>query len=102
MAQAIGSNVFDVLLGLGLPWTVKSLVGGSETIKIRNSGMLVSCYVTLLLTISVLLVFYVRKFVLCKRLGVVMICVYVVYLVVVVTIEVVLYTDYKIPMCRVD
>merc|ERR1719310_52076 len=27
IANALGSNVFDILIGLGVPWTVRSMVG---------------------------------------------------------------------------
>ena len=99
VSQALGSNVFDILLGLGLPWTIKSLMGGSK-INIRSIGMLISCFVTFILAMLVLLSFYLNKFVLGKKLGFVMLTAYGLYLIAAVTTEVFLYKDYQIPMCE--
>merc|ERR1719272_2218462 len=31
IANALGSNVFDILIGLGLPWTIKNMIGHEVT-----------------------------------------------------------------------
>ena len=100
VSQALGSNVFDILLGLGLPWTIKSFMGG-ELIKVKSVGMLISCFVTFILAIIVLLVLYMKKFMLGKKIGAGLLIAYAVYLVASVITELFLYKDYRLPMCPI-
>ncbi|MEM7119038.1 MAG: calcium/sodium antiporter [Chloroflexota bacterium] len=53
VANAIGSNIFDILIGLGIPWLIALLVLGNE-IHVGTSGLWTS---TLILLGTVLLVF---------------------------------------------
>ena len=104
VSQALGSNVFDILLGLGLPWTIKSLMGG-ELIKVKSVGMLISCFVTFILAIVVLVVLYFKKFILGRKIGLALLITYAVYLIASVLTELFLYKDYALPICpivRVD
>ena len=36
VANAIGSNVFDILLGLGLPWMLRAVIEGEDTVVDKN------------------------------------------------------------------
>lgn len=99
VAQALGSNVFDILLGLGLPWTIKSLMDTKSTIKIQSFGMLISCFVTFVLAIIIMMTFYARKFILSTRMGICMVTAYAIYLTAAVVTELFLYDDYRLPMC---
>ena len=57
VCNAIGSNVFDILLCLGLPWLLRTtLVAGVDVVPI-NSGGLVYSALTLLSTVVLLLLF---------------------------------------------
>mmetsp|Transcript_93232 Transcript_93232/g.266539 ORF Transcript_93232/g.266539 Transcript_93232/m.266539 type:complete len:88 (+) Transcript_93232:2128-2391(+) len=37
ISNAVGSNVFDILLGLGLPWVLSGLIKG-EDMAVRRDG----------------------------------------------------------------
>merc|ERR1719327_1069111 len=39
VSNAIGSNVFDILLGLGLPWALSNVISG-ETVHVDTKGLL--------------------------------------------------------------
>jgi Ca2+/Na+ antiporter len=39
VSNTFGSNVFDLLVGLALPWFVKSLISG-EAIHINSNGLM--------------------------------------------------------------
>ena len=40
VSNAIGSNVFDILLCLGLPWFIKTaIVDPGSTVKVRNKAV---------------------------------------------------------------
>jgi len=53
IANAIGSNVFDILLGLGLPWMLSTLIKG-DTIEVNAEG--IQTYVGILLGTVILFV----------------------------------------------
>lgn len=46
VANTLGSNTFDILVGLGVPWFVKSLMTGGEPVVLHEN---VSCSVKILL-----------------------------------------------------
>ncbi len=59
VANAVGSNVFDILVGLGLPWTIM-ILAGRGTISVGTEGLLSSTYL-LLGSVMVLYVFILTK-----------------------------------------
>ena len=59
VANAVGSNVFDILVGLGLPWTIM-ILAGRGTISVGTEGLLSSTYL-LLGSVMVLYVFMLTK-----------------------------------------
>ena len=59
VANAVGSNVFDILVGLGLPWTIM-ILAGRGTIGVGTEGLLSSTYL-LLGSVMVLYVFMLTK-----------------------------------------
>ncbi len=79
VANALGSNVFDILLGLGLPWALAPLVFDRPTV-IETDGI-ISGVILLLGTVTFfLLVLLFSKFRLGKKIGVLFICFYVAYI----------------------
>ena len=56
IANAVGSNIFDILIGLGLPWLLALLFLGDTTIVIGTEGLWASALV-LLGTVVLLFVF---------------------------------------------
>ncbi len=55
VANAVGSNIFDILVGLGLPWAIAIIVLG-RTVQVGTEGLL-SSTVVLLGTVILLFVF---------------------------------------------
>jgi Ca2+/Na+ antiporter len=47
VANAIGSNVFDILLGLGLPWFCVTISGKKPFVKVDKSAMTTSVLILL-------------------------------------------------------
>ncbi|XP_022308773.1 sodium/potassium/calcium exchanger 5-like isoform X1 [Crassostrea virginica] len=82
VSNSIGSNVFDILMCLGLPWLLKSLILESgEPIPIQSEGLTYSA-ITLLSTVVFLLVaMFFTKWRLDKKFGVVCLLVYVVVII---------------------
>lgn len=81
IANALGSNVFDILIGLGVPWTLRTIGGGE--VRFDNTNDLI---VDILILTAVLIVFVVTLLVngwkLTRRIGMILMsfyCVYVLY-----------------------
>ncbi len=84
VANAVGSNIFDILVGLGLPWMIMLLFMingfGGATIAVGIADLWVST-VILLATVILLFIFLYTGRVLTKREGMVLVTVYVVYVI---------------------
>jgi len=82
VANALGSNVFDIMLGLGVPWTIKNGFLGGDIVFAGAKDELVK-YVIILT--AVLFVFIgsliINKWTLDKRMGAVLIGFYVIYVI---------------------
>ncbi len=82
VSNSIGSNVFDILIGLGLPWLLETAIDApNDVIKINSSGLVASA-VTLLATVILLLVIILANgWRLNKKVGVLCLLAYVVFVV---------------------
>ena len=38
VSNAVGSNVFDILICMGVPWVLKSAMNNGEPIKVYSEG----------------------------------------------------------------
>ncbi len=80
VSNAIGSNIFDIFIGLGLPWLVKILIV-DEVIKIDIDGLDISVG---LLFVSVLLILFFliwKKWKLTQNLGFTLILLYILFVI---------------------
>lgn len=103
ISNSIGSNTFDILLCLGLPWLIKStfvpLVPGYHSIGINSSGLeysAISLLGTLLLLYSA---FYLNKFRLDKYLGNACLIMYAIFLITASLIELNVFFTVNLPTC---
>merc|ERR1711920_715626 len=89
VSSSIGSNIFDILVGLPIPWMLKiGIIEGADW-KVRIKSPYLTFYVLLLLfmVLSVIVCIPLLKWNLGKPLGLCMAGLYVVFLVVAVTVE---------------
>ena len=77
VANAVGSNVFDILIGLGLPWLIV-ILSGTRIINVGTEGLLNSTWL-LLGSVAMLYVFMLTKRTLSRVEGVFLIGTYVAY-----------------------
>ena len=103
VAQAMGSNVFDILLGLGLPWILKTLIFDlNSTIEVQSVGLVISCLsIFLSVVLFICLVCY-YEFKLVKRMGFILVAAYVVFIVISILLEVYVWSGYHLPTCKLD
>jgi Ca2+/Na+ antiporter len=103
VSTSIGSNTFDILIGLGLPWFIMSLVQGANEgiwlIKVESKGLghVVTSLLVSLVTLYVLLI--ISKFTLSKKLGLVCMLIYLVFVVMSVLVEMNVFSEVNQPMC---
>ena len=100
VSNSIGSNVFDILLCLGLPWLIDTaIVSSGEHLQINSSGLLYSS-VTLLTTVVFLLVAVaINKWRLTKAFGGVCLFTYVVVITLSSLFELNVFGDLNPPSC---
>ncbi|NWW92115.1 NCKX3 protein, partial [Rhynochetos jubatus] len=101
VSNSIGSNVFDILIGLGLPWALQTLaVNYGSYIQLNSRGLIYS--VGLLLASVFVTVFgvHMNKWKLDKKLGCVCLSLYGIFLCFSIMTEFNVFTFVNLPMCR--
>ena len=100
MSNSIGSNVFDILLCLGLPWLIETAaVKGGEHLEISSSGLLYSSLTLLATVIFLLLSVAANKWRLTKGYGGVCLFTYVVVVTLSSLFELNVFADLNPPSC---
>ena len=73
-------NIFDILIGLGLPWVVV-LAAGRDAIVVSTDNLLASIFLLFATVVAVFTLLVLRRWVLGRKAGWLLIGVYVLYLV---------------------
>ncbi|XP_066550428.1 sodium/potassium/calcium exchanger 4 isoform X2 [Amia ocellicauda] len=101
VSNTIGSNVFDILVGLGLPWGIQTMaVNTGSVVQINSKGLVYSVVLLLgsvALTVSGI---HVNKWKLDLKLGVYVLLLYAVFLCFSIMIEYNVFTFVNLPMCE--
>lgn len=91
VSSSIGSNIFDILVGLPIPWTIKMVIDlvAGRTSEVRILSPYLTFFVVLLLfmVFAVVLIIHCIGWKLSRTLGVFMACLYAVFLALGVTVE---------------
>ncbi|KAH9628037.1 hypothetical protein HF086_018012 [Spodoptera exigua] len=103
LSNSIGSNTFDILLCLGLPWLIKSLayptVPGHHYVSINSSGLSYSA-ISLLSTLFTLYgCLFLNKFQLDWKIGITCGLIYIGYLILAALIELNVFFTVNLPIC---
>lgn len=80
VSSSIGSNIFDVLVGLPVPWLLYNIIKG-EPQTVRSTSLGVSILVLLAMLIAVVLTIAACKWRMTKKLGLTMFLLYIVFVV---------------------
>ncbi|XP_034947098.1 sodium/potassium/calcium exchanger 3-like [Chelonus insularis] len=103
ISNSIGSNVFDVLLCLGLPWFIKAAfapkIPGTHYVQINSEGIVYSS-ISLFSTLLLLYIsFLVNKFRLDRKVGFTCLSIYVCFLVIASLTELNVFFQVNLPTC---
>ncbi|KAM9808810.1 sodium/potassium/calcium exchanger 3 isoform 1-T1 [Syngnathus typhle] len=103
VSNSIGSNVFDILVGLGLPWALKTLaINYGSDIKLYSKGLIFSVGLLLASVFLTVIGVHLNKWTLDKRLGIMCLLLYSVFLCFSCLIEYNIFTFVNLPTCRDD
>ena len=103
VSNSIGSNIFDILIGLAVPWFIKSAIyDPGKDVHINSRGMVYS--VVLLFASVILTVFsiYCNKWCLDRKLGLLLSALYIVFITLSACIEFNVFTFVNFPACNYD
>lgn len=79
VTNALGSNVFDILFCLGLPWTLVMLTQGKTFIPVATENLTSSVLLLFGTVVAVMTVLIARKWTLGRKAGIVLIALYLLY-----------------------
>ncbi|XP_033756814.1 sodium/potassium/calcium exchanger 3-like [Pecten maximus] len=77
VSNAVGSNVFDILICMGVPWLLQIIIKKGEPIEVYSEGLLYSSFTLLATVFLLLLITHLNKWRLTKSYGVVLMIIYV-------------------------
>ncbi|KAF4090429.1 hypothetical protein AMELA_G00051650 [Ameiurus melas] len=101
VSNSIGSNVFDILVGLGLPWTLQTLaIDYGSTIHLNSKGLIFSVGLLLASVFLTVLGVHLNKWTLDKRLGFACVLMYAVFLCFSILIEFNVFIFVNLPTCQ--
>ncbi|NXW87457.1 NCKX4 protein, partial [Alopecoenas beccarii] len=101
ISNTIGSNVFDILVGLGVPWGLQTIaLFWGSTVKINSKGLVYSVALLLGSVALTVLGIHVNKWKLDRKLGIYVLFLYAVFLCFSILIEFNVFTFVNLPMCR--
>ncbi|XP_061102887.1 sodium/potassium/calcium exchanger 4a [Conger conger] len=101
VSNTIGSNVFDILVGLGVPWAIQTVaVNFGSEVQISSRGLVYSVALLLGSVAFTVLGIHVNGWKLDLRLGVYVIIMYAIFLCFSIMIEYNVFTFVNLPMCR--
>ena len=100
VSNTIGSNTYDVLLCLGVPWLIKAAVWNAP-IEIRSRGLFVSCFFIVGSVAIACFVLYMNSWVLNQKVGCIFVVIYFIFLGTSVSMEMLVFGRSRLPMCNI-
>ena len=100
VSNSIGSNIFDILICLGLPWLLQTVfVKTGDTVPINSNGIVYTSLILLATVLIVILIMMLTKWTLNKKVGVILLFVYVCVITVACLFELNVFGEINLPQC---
>merc|ERR1711962_1501170 len=100
VSNSIGSNVFDVLLGLALPWFIKTTcINYGAMVRINSNGLLYSVILLFATVAITVITIHCHKWKLTKRVGFLLFGFYAIFLTFSVLVELNVFGFVNPPVC---
>lgn len=77
VSNAVGSNVFDILICLGIPWLIQTGIKNGRPVQVYSEGLLYATLTLLVTVLFLLIATHLNSWRLTKKYGVVLMIVYV-------------------------
>ncbi|XP_047672592.1 sodium/potassium/calcium exchanger 2-like isoform X4 [Tachysurus fulvidraco] len=87
VSSSVGSNIFDITVGLPFPWLLFSLANGLSPVEVSSNGLFCAIVLLFIMLLFVIISIAACKWKMSKLLGFIMFLLYVVFLVVSVMLE---------------
>ncbi|XP_077058185.1 sodium/potassium/calcium exchanger 2 isoform X3 [Siphateles boraxobius] len=87
VSSSVGSNIFDITVGLPFPWLLFSLLNSMSPVRVSSNGLFCAIVLLFLMLIFVIISIAACKWKMSKLLGFIMFLLYIVFLVVSVLLE---------------
>lgn len=98
MSNTLGANILDILLCLGLPWMIKCLME-KRYVEIESGALKYSVFSTIICVIVLYTVIACFKFKLNKKVGIICLFLYMIFLIFAILIELNVFFIINLPMC---
>merc|ERR1712166_190078 len=76
VSSSIGSNVFDILIGLPIPWLIYGILEGTP-VPIGSDGLTVMVLTLFIMVAAVISIIHMSKWLMTTRLGIYMVILYI-------------------------
>jgi len=80
VSSSVGSNIFDILVGLPLPWILYSAINRGEGVEIDSEGVVISLLILIGMLVLVIVSVHCQGWRLTKALGGIMFLFYIIFL----------------------
>ncbi|MCJ8749077.1 hypothetical protein PDJAM_G00172160 [Pangasius djambal] len=87
VSSSVGSNIFDITVGLPFPWLMYTLANGLQPVAVSSNGLFCAIVLLFLMLLFVIISIAACKWKMSKLLGFIMFLLYIVFLVVSVMLE---------------
>ncbi|CAH3045136.1 unnamed protein product [Porites lobata] len=101
VSNNVGSNTFDVLLCLGVPWLIKAAAWNAP-IEVSSRGLFVSCFFIVVSVAIAFFVLYLNNWVLNQKVGCIFLVIYFIFLGTSVSMEMYVFGRFRLPMCSIE
>ena len=101
VSNTMGSNTYDVLLCLGVPWLIKAAAWNAP-IEIGSRGLFVSCFFMVGSVAIACFVLYMNSWVLNQKVGCIFIVIYFILLGTSVSMEMFVFGRSRLPTCNIE